>query len=206
MLICIIGRAELFIAITQVLAQKSGVNEYFVTEYSFSFIYMEKCTTQCTSVNQLHVVCHASMTTPPTAPCTSGNCAVQNNRNTWIRYISAPEYSVIFHILVPAVIGHPAEMTVSNKKVLPCSFFSFLISGCCLPLLQRSAAQKWFFRAVGWAAETAQIKWLLTLQSCCHTPTRMCWPYPSYWAATNIYCVQWQVCWHALIKHSFKGQ
>ena len=75
MLICIIGRAELIIAITQVLAQKSGVNEYFVTEYSFSFIYMEKCTTQCTSVNQLHVVCHASMTTPPTAPCTSGNCA-----------------------------------------------------------------------------------------------------------------------------------
>ena len=60
MLICIIGRAELIIAITQVLAQKSGVNEYFVTEYSFSFIYMEKCTTQCTSVNQLHVVCHAS--------------------------------------------------------------------------------------------------------------------------------------------------
>ena len=89
MLICIIGRAELFIAITQVLAQKSGVNEYFVTEYSFSFIYMEKCTTQCTSVNQLHVVCHASMTTPPTAPCTGGNCAVQNNRNTWIRYFSS---------------------------------------------------------------------------------------------------------------------
>ena len=85
--------------------------------------------------------------------------------------ILAPEYSVIFHILISAVIGHPAEMTVSNKKVLPCSFFSFLISGCCLPLLQRSAAQEVMLQSSGLGC------WDSSNQVVAYTPKLL--PYPN---------------------------